>query len=118
MDRTFYKSLDREIDVFGLRGAWLKVFLFVFGGGVIVSLILGSVFGTGIGVAAVIICIACDYFACLSLQVKVPGRQLDKQSLAGKTEGWAIRRETLSRILLEDPMYKEVKQRLREMKRG
>ncbi len=118
MERPFYKSLDRKLEIFGLRGAWLKTFLLIVFGCLFVALLLGSIFGTGIGLAVFIICLAVAFFGCLSLQVKTPGRQLEKQKLAAKSEGWVIRRETLSRILLKEPLYDVVKQRLREMKRG
>ena len=117
MDRQFYKSLDRELEIFGLRGSWVKVFLLAAGCGLVLGLVSGSLFGTGIGLSAVIVCVVCGFFGCLALQSRIPSRQLGKQKLSDRSECWVIRRETLSRILLEQRSYEESRRILREMKR-
>lgn len=114
MERQFYKSLDRQFEIFGLRGAWVKVALIAAGASFILGLLVGAAFGTGIGLATVAVCVVGAFFGSMTLQSRTPGRQLDKQKVAAKGEGWVLRRETLSRILLKDPHYEEQRRRERE----
>ena len=110
MKVTFYKSLDREFEVLGVKGKWVRLVLIGIGTALILSFLFGSVLGTGIGIviffaATVLIC-----FAAITFQVKLPSRQIDKALIAKKTIGWVIRRETLSRILLPDKDYLPLKE--------
>lgn len=114
MECEFYKSLDREFEVFGIRGHWVKNFLLLSGGIVVVGIFLGFVFTSGVAVAFILVCLGLDFLFCLSMQTKLPSRQVVRARLSSKSEGWVIRRETLCRILLEDPMYSEVKKILAE----
>ena len=109
MNRPFYKSLDREFEIFGMKGRWVKIFLMAAGVSLVFGIIVGSVMGSGIGVVTVIIAVAVSFFVCLTMQSRTPGRQVGRAMLAGKTSGWVLRRETLGRIILEDRRYDEVK---------
>lgn len=112
----YYKSLDREFELFGIKGRWVKVVLAGAGVGLLLGLIVGSFAGTIIGVVIFIITTAILFFGCITIQTKVPSRQLPKMFISGKIRGWVIRSETSSRILLEDPMYYKVRECVERMK--
>ena len=108
----FYKGLDREFEIFGIRGRWVTVVLAGSGLSVVLGFVIGSVAGSFIGIAAVVVGVALVFFGSVTLQVKLPSRQIGKKFIEKKVPGWTIRRESLSRIVLADPMYKEVKEQL------
>lgn len=114
MECEFYKSLDREFEVFGIKGHWVKNFLLIAGAVITLGIILGFVFTSGVAVAFIVVCLGLDFLFCLSMQTKLPSRQVVRTRLSARSEGWVLRRETLCRILLEDPMYSEVKKILAE----
>lgn len=105
MERIFYKSLDRQFEILGLRGAWVKKFLVFAGCSFGAGIVFGFGLGTGIGLVTAIIGIVGSFFACLTLQAKTPGPRLEKENLSSKCKGAVIRRETLARILLDDEGY-------------
>lgn len=107
MNKTFYKSLDREINIFGLRGGWVKIFLIIVGCSLFLALLLGAMTSTGVGFSIFIIGLAGGFISCLVLQQKMPSRQIDKVKIQSKMKGYIVRRETLSRIILEDPRKKK-----------
>lgn len=107
MNKTFYKSLDREINIFGLRGGWVKVFLSICGCALVLALFIGAMTSTGVGFSIVIVGIAGGFITCLVLQQKMPSRQIDKVKIQSRMKGYVVRRETLSRIILPDPRRKE-----------
>ena len=105
MTVDFHKSLDRPIDVLGIKGKWLTLFLVMAGISVFVAIVVGSMTSSGIGISVAIILVAGSFITCLMLQGKVSYRQLYKYKAAGKMYKCVIRRETLCRILLTDPDY-------------
>ena len=112
MNRPFYKSLDREFEIFGIKGRWVKLFLIAAGSSVVLGIIVGAMSTSGIGVVTVIVCVALAFFGCLTMQARLPGRQVQKAALSGRMPGWVIRRETLGRIILKDARYGKVKEYL------
>lgn len=116
MERTFYKSLDREFEVAGIKGTWVKNFLLIAVAVIFFGIFLGFVFTAGVAVAFVVVCLGLDFFLCLSMQTKLPSRQFPRSRLSGRTEGWVLRRETLSRIVLDDPRYEEVQAELKKLR--
>lgn len=109
MKRTFYRSLDRTVDIFGLRGAWIRNFLVVLGGLVVLGFLLGSVFGTTVAYSLIIVGGVVDFFVCLFVQSKIPAKRFEKLLVQNKMEQVVIRRETLSRIVYDDPNWVKVK---------
>lgn len=107
MKTTFYKSLDRPIDIFGLKGKWIAIFLYGTGAMILLGIILGSIMGSSYGIATAIIGAFASFFICLVAQGKVSARRLGKAKLSSKCSVRVVRHETLSRVLL--PM-KEAKQ--------
>lgn len=99
----FYKSLDREFEIFGIKGRWVYAVLIGAGISVLLGFIVGSVMGSGIGIVTAIVGAAVVFFGAVTFQVKIPSRQIDKALISSKCSGWVIRRETLSRIVLDDP---------------
>ncbi len=105
MQRTFYKGLDRPINVFGLRGGWVKIFGIMAGGALVLAFIVGFISGAGAGMGTFIGGAALAFIACLFLQHKRPARRLGNLGLASKMEMRVVRRETLSKILLKEPRH-------------
>lgn len=109
METVFYKSLDRQIELFGIKGRWIVIFLIIAVISVVLGVILGSIFGTGVGIASIAIMIAVGFFGSLTLQNSVPSRRVGRAMIQSKVPGWTLRREALSRILLEDERYLKAK---------
>jgi len=105
MKKQFYRSLDRTIDIFGIRGTWIRNFLVVLGVLVTVGFLLGSIFGATVGYSIIIVGGVIDFFVCLFVQSKIPSRRFDKLLAESKMEQVIIRRETLSRIVYDDPNW-------------
>lgn len=115
---AFYKSLDREFEIFGIKGRWIQIVLIGAGASVVLGFIVGTIMGSAIGIATTVVGVAVVFFGSVTFQVKVPSRQIDKTLLSSKVSGWVIRRETLSRILLEDARYQEVKEERARLSRS
>ena len=109
MNRPFYKSLDKEFELFGIKGRWVRLFLYAAAASLVVGVVVGFATTSGIGVVTVIVLVVLSFFACLTIQARIPGRQVPRVLLSGKVSGWVVRRETLSRIVLEDGRYDAVK---------
>ena len=103
MQRQFYKGLDRPVNVFGLRGGWIKYFGIAAGGALVLAFIVGFIAGSGAGMGTFIGGVVVGFFVCLLLQSKRPARRLNNMGLASKMEMTVVRRETLARIVLKDP---------------
>lgn len=116
MNCPFYKSLDREFEVFGIKGHWVKNFLLLAGAIVFLGVFVGFILSSGVAVAFVVVCLGLDFLFCISMQTKLPSRQYPRSRLSGRTEGWVLRRETLSRIVFEDPRYEEVQTILKTLR--
>ena len=114
MQRTFFKALDREFEVLGMKGKWVAIFLISVGACIVLAIILGSIFGSTVGVVSAILLVVLSFLVCMLVQARLPSRQIGKAVLSGKVSGWVIRRETLCRILLEDKNYAPMK-KLRKM---
>lgn len=103
MKTVFYRSLDRPVDIFGLRGSWISVFLYTLGALLVLAFLVGAFTTVGIGFSVIIIGGIAAFFVYLVLQSKVPSRQIDKVKVSSKLRRAVIRRETISRIILDDP---------------
>lgn len=113
MDCDFYKSLDREFELFGIKGRWVRIFLIGAGASIATGLVVGFLTSAGIGIVVVIVFAVLDFLGCMLLQGRLPSRQVEKAKLSGRTQCWVLRRETLSRILLPDENYVKVKNLIR-----
>ena len=103
---TFYKSLDRPVNIFGLKGQWVNIFLYLLGASVILAFVIGFLTSIGGGFAVFLIGGIGSFFVCLVLQQRLPARQIDKAKIQSKMRQSVIRRETLARIVLDDPRRK------------
>jgi len=103
----FAKSLDRPVDIFGIRGKWLMVFFAGLGVSLLTAIIAGVATTAGVGIAVAIFLIVLCFLACLMLQGRMSYRQLPKVRASSQIPVCVIRRETLSRILTVEPRYKE-----------
>ncbi|MBQ8482932.1 MAG: hypothetical protein IJ504_01345 [Bacteroidales bacterium] len=119
MTLYFCKALDRPVDIFGLKGKWITVFLVLAGLFVLAGIVVGVMMGTGIGVSVAIVGAVCSFVVCISMQGRTPCRELEKLPLEGRSRGCVKRRETLCRILLEhedEPSWFAASQRARDGK--
>jgi predicted MFS family arabinose efflux permease len=110
MKTAFYRSLDRTINIFGLRGGWVRIYLIALGCSTVLALFIGIFAGTSMGFAFFIIMLIGLFFLCLVLQTKLPDRQLPKARVQPRMRQAVIRRETLSRILLDPPQELKIKE--------
>lgn len=103
----FCKSLDRPIDIFGIKGKWLTIFLVCAGIALVLALIVGFSVSAGIGIATAIISIVGSFFGCMVMQGKISHRQVSKYKASSLLPSHVSRRETIGRILLPDPRMKQ-----------
>lgn len=97
---NFAKSLDRPVDIFGVKGKWLIVYILMALAVVFVGIILGVSMGAGIGTAIAIVGVIGSFIVCLVLQGKVSHRRLYKFKATSRIYPCVFRKETLCRILL------------------
>lgn len=105
MQCEFYRSLDRQISIFGLKGRWIVVCLYGIGALLLIGIFAGIMIGTGVGISIAIGGIFVSFFTCMMLQTTRPAKIIDKWFLSSRMHGDVIRRETCSRIILEDAGY-------------
>lgn len=105
MQCQFYRSLDRQISIFGLRGRWITVFLYGTGALLLLGIVLGFIISSGVGISVAIGGIFVSFFTCMMLQTTRPAKLIDKWRLSPMMDGKVVRRESVSRIILEDPGY-------------
>lgn len=103
----FAKSLDRPVDIFGIRGKWIMVFFAGVGISLLTAIMAGVATTVGAGIAVAIFLITLCFLACLMLQGRMSYRQLPKVRASSQIPVCVIRRETVSRILIPDPRYKD-----------
>lgn len=106
MQRPFYKSLDREFEIFGIKGKWVSILITAAAVSVGIGLVIGFILGTGMAIVSIILLIVLAVIGCMMMQTNIPSRQVKKAKISSRMEGWVIRRETLSRMLLPDPRMK------------
>ena len=109
MKTSFYRSLDRPINIFGLRGRWVTLFLYSLGGCLVLAFIIGIMMGVGMGFSVFIVGGVAAFFGCLVLQAKTPARRLEKVKVSSRLRRAVYRRETLTRIIPQDPMREREK---------
>lgn len=96
------------MDLFGLKGSWIRIFLLCLGICVAPALVLAIVFSIGAFVAVMLVGGGVSFIGCMILQGKAPERRLYKVRLSGKMELSVRRRENLSRIIILDPEYERM----------
>lgn len=104
----FAKSLDRPIDVFGLKGKWIKVFLVGVALILVVALAFGASAGSAYGIGSFLFLAIVWFFVCLVMQGKTPQRQLPRLGLSSKIYPFVARKETIARILMKDPRIEDL----------
>lgn len=111
---SFAKSLDRPVDVFGIKGKWLSIFLWLTGGSVFLAIVVGSLTTSGLGIGMAFLLVFASFFVCLVAEGKVTHRQVGKFSAAGKGFYNVRRHESIASVLLADPRYDEVVRRRKQ----
>lgn len=107
---TSYKSLDRPMDFFGLKGRWIVIFLGGAGIAVLLGIIVGVIFTSAYGIATAILGAIAAFVFCLLQQQSVSDRKIARYKASSKCSRAVARREQLSRILLpEDDFEKAAK---------
>ena len=107
MVHPFFKSLDRQVDIIGLKGKWIILFLVCAGASLVVGVSVGFATSSGFGIGTVIFLIVVSFLVCLMIQSGIPARRIDRVLFGKDTRRVVIRRESLSRILLKDEKYQE-----------
>ena len=107
---NFAKSLDRPMEIVGLKGKWLTVFIAMAGGGVLVAIIAGVATTSAVGISAAILLVVVSFLLCLSLQGKTSSRQMARQKASAKIYKYVRWNECIARILLPDPMAERRKE--------
>ena len=97
----FCKALDRPIDIFGLKGKWITVFLCGGGACVLLAFIVGFIMTAGTGICVAIVGSVVSFVLCYAMQGKTSHRDLQKIPITAKAKGYVKRRETLCRIVYE-----------------
>lgn len=103
------KSLDRPVDIFGLKGEWIKVFLIVAACFLVAGFVAGAMTTSGIGITVVIVGCIGSFVTCLVVQDSVPHRNINKYSQSAAMKSCVRRKETISHIMLPDPRYQRLK---------
>lgn len=49
---NFYKSLDRQVDIFGIKGKWVVILIVLLVCSLVIGLVLGFSIRAGIGIVA------------------------------------------------------------------
>lgn len=114
MEVPFAKCLDRPVDIFGIKGKWITIFLVLAGASIVVALALGFIVSSGIGISAGIILVVTSFVVCLTRQSKTSYRQVTKAPLRSLVIPYVMRGETLCRILHTDKRFAEVEKRKTE----
>lgn len=104
----FAKSLDRPIDIFGLKGKWIKVFLVGVALILVVALVFGASAGSAYGIGSFLCLAIVWFFVCLVKQGKIPQRRLPRMGLSSRIYHQVTRRETIARILMRDPRIEDL----------
>lgn len=100
----FAKSLDRPLEIVGLKGRWLTVFIAMAGVSIVVAIVAGIITTSAVGISSAIILVIVSFLLCLSLQGKTSSRQMARQKASSKIYEYVRWNETVARILLPDPM--------------
>lgn len=100
----FAKSLDRPLEIVGLKGRWLTVFIAMAGVSIVVAIVAGIITTSAVGISGAIILVIVSFLLCLSLQGKTSSRQMARQKASSKIYEYVRWNETVARILLPDPM--------------
>ena len=113
----FCKALDRPVNIFGLKGKWITVFLVMAGACVFLAFIVGFMMTTGTGISVAIIGGLASFMIAYVLQGKTSHKDLLKVPLKTKSSRYIKRRETLCRIMYsvqDEPSWFADSQRRRE----
>ena len=78
-----YRNLDRPFTILGVKGRYIPVALAGLLGIVVLAIVLGTVFGTFIGLASAVVFIVGGYLALTEIQQKFGEKQLSR-FIAGK----------------------------------
>ncbi len=102
MERFFARSLDRPVDIFGLKGAWIIVLLVCCGVSLFLGLIVGFFTSAGYGITTVLLLVILSVIGCFMGQSNLNHRELMKFPMSKKMDFQVIRRQTLCSCLLKD----------------
>lgn len=98
----FFRSLDRPIDIFGLKGRWIGIFLWGVGADLFLAIIIGSLLSAGIGICFFLAFTFAFFFGILIIQGGVSERAIVKVKASSKTHYTLLRKQTISFILQPD----------------
>ena len=85
-----WRSLDQPAAFFGIRGRFMTLFGIVAGCAAFVALVIGSSFGTLLGMVTHAALLFCDYMLVVSIQAKMSDKEFTRL-LSGRNLGWFIK---------------------------
>ena len=83
MRHRVYRNLDRPFTLLGIKGRYIPVALVGLLGIVVLSIVLGTVFGTFVGLASAVVLIVGGYLALTEIQQRFGEKALSRY-FAGK----------------------------------
>lgn len=98
MKVRFYQSLDRPVEIFGVKGKWITVFICMSVGFILLGVMVGAVMGTGIGIFIAIMGLFVSFAVALFSQGSVPHRRLRRFVTSSSMRFSVTRRETLCHL--------------------
>lgn len=102
------RSLDRPVDIFTVRGNWIKIFLILAGLCLFAAFIVGAVMGIGIAMIVFMSGVLGSFLFCMIRQDKLRHRDISKLQYVSSCRQDISRRETASMILREAPKDRPV----------
>lgn len=78
-----YRNLDRPFTLLGIKGKYIPVALVGLLGIIVLAIVLGSVFGTFVGLASAVVMVVGGYLALTELQQRF-GEKVLARFLAGR----------------------------------
>lgn len=99
MKTNYYRSLDRDLALFGVKGRWIGIFGIIMLTVILLAIIMGIAFDAGIGTAVFIAGFAGAFVVCLFGQMRYPSRRLPKIPASRMMKLRVRRAKTLAFIL-------------------
>lgn len=85
-----WRSLDQPAAFFGIRGRFMTLFAVVAGCAAFIALVIGSSYGTLLGMVTLAALLFCDYMLVISIQSKMSDKEFTR-TLSGRNFGWFIK---------------------------
>lgn len=99
----FAKSLDRPLEILGLKGKWLYLFGGAGVGFLLAAFIVGRSLGSATGIATAAFGVVGAFIVCFIMQSRYSHRRIARMFIPARIPKYVTRRETVGRVLTPDP---------------